>query len=214
MAILPAITNIFEGVGIVDQRFQLVSRQEFSRTASGITIGRDLGPALWQASYTLNPVRHEDVRRIEARLNSLNGVTRGFYAGDIRGKYPSAYPDGNFSDSGVISSINANGRMLTLADLPAGFQISAGDYMEYDYGTGNGLRALLQVVNDVTASGGGVATNVEFRPFIPVGTIVGAAVRFKNPRALFTLDPEGVEQTVVDSLFTQLSFSATQSFLR
>lgn len=214
MAILPAITNIFAGTGIVDQRFQLVSRQEFSRTASGVTIGRDLGPALWQATYTLAPIRHEDVRRVEARLNSLNGVTRGFYAGDIRGKMPYAYPDGVFNDTGVIASVNANGRMLNLSGLPANFRITAGDYMEYDYGVGNQLRALLQVVDDVTATGGGVATNVEFRPFIPVGTPVGGAVRFKNPRALFTLDPDGIEQSVVDSLFTQLSFSATQSFLR
>lgn len=214
MAILPAITNLFAGVGIVDQRFQLVSRQEYSRTASGITIGRDLGPALWQATFTLNPIRHEDVRRIEARLNSLNGVTRGFYAGDIRGKMPYAYPNGVFNDTGVIASINANGRMLNLSGLPANFRITAGDYMEYNYGSGNTLTALLQVVNDVTATAGGVAANVEFRPVIPTGTVVGGAVRFKNPRALFTLDPEGVEQTVVDSLFTQLSFSATQSFLR
>lgn len=213
MAILPAITNLFEGAGIVDQRFQLVSRQEFSRTASGVTIGRDLGPALWVATFTLNPIRHEDVMGIEARINSLNGVTRGFYAGDIRRRNPREYPDGDFADTGVIASINANNRMMTLSGLPSDFVISAGDYMEYDYGAGNQLRALLQVVNDVTAVGG-VASDVEFRPFIPPGTSIGGAVRFKNPRALFTLDTEGVEQSVVDSLFTQLSFSATQSFLR
>jgi len=212
MAILPAVTNLFQGVGITEQQFKLVSRQEFSRTASGVTIGRDLGPALWQASYTLAPIRHEDVLRVEAKLHSLNGVTRGFYAGDIRGRMPHAYPDGAFNDTGVIASFT--GSTMNLSGLPAGFIITAGDYMEYDYGVGNQLRALLQVVNDVTATGGGVAEGVEFRPFIPTGTPIGGAVRFKNPRALFTLNTDGYEQTVIDSLFTQLSFSATQSFLR
>lgn len=212
MAILPALTDLFDGVGIVDQQFKLVSRQEYSRTASGVTIGRDLGPALWQASYTLAPIRHEDVLRVEAKLHSLNGVTRGFYAGDIRGRMPRAYPDGVFADTGVIASFTGNS--VNISGLPAGFKISAGDYFEYNYGTGNGLRALLQAVVDVTATGGGVAANVQVRPFVPTGTPVGGAVRFKNPRALFTLDTDGYEQTVVDSLFTQLSFNATQSFLR
>lgn len=214
MAILPPITNIFSGLCVVDQTFQLKSRQEFSRTASGITIGRDLGPALWTASFTLQPQYHDDVLSTEAKLNSLNGLTRGFYAGDARRMMPKAYKTGSFADTGTIATINPNGTMLNLSNLPANFKISSGDYMEYDYGAGNQLRALLQVVNDVTASGGGVAENVEFRPFIPVGTLVGAAVRFKSPRALFTLNPEGFNQMIIDGVFTQLSFTATQSFLR
>lgn len=214
MAVLPAIEDLLAGAKIVDQRFQLVSRQEFSRTASGVTIGRDMGPALWQASFTTNPMYHRDAMVIEARLNSLNGITRGFYMGDVRGKMPREYPTGNFTDSGTITTVNANGRMLTISGLPAGFKISAGDYMEYNYGAGNTLRAFLQVVNSVTASGGGVATDVEFRPFIPTGTLTGTAVKFKNPKALFTLTPNGVTQTVVDGCFTQLTFEATQSFLR
>lgn len=214
MAILPPIENLLEGASIVDQRFQLVSRQEFSRTASGVTIGRDMGPALWQASFTTNPMYHRKAMAIEARLNALNGVTRAFYMGDVRGKMPMEYPDGVFGDNGTITSVNVNGRMLTISGLDAGFKISAGDYMEYNYGAGNTIRALLQVVGDVTASGGGVATDVEFRPFIPTGTINGTAVKFKNPRALFTLTPEGVTQTIVDGCFTQLTLTATQSFLR
>lgn len=214
MAVLPAIEDLLAGAKIVDQRFQLVSRQEFSRTASGLTIGRDMGPALWQASFTTNPMYHRDAMVIESRLNSLNGITRGFYMGDIRGKMPREYQNGNFTDSGNISSINPNGRMLTLRNLPVGFKIRSGDYMEYNYGAGNTLRAFLQVISDVTASGGGVATDVEFRPFIPFGTVAGTAVRFKNPKALFTLTPDGVDQSVVDGCFTQLSFSAVQSFLR
>lgn len=214
MAVLPAITDLLSSVRLVDQRFQLVSRQEYSRTASGVTIGRDMGPSLWQASFTTTPMYHDESMSVEAKLNSLNGLTRGFYAGDIRRKYPRMYPTGVFNDTGSISSINANGRMLSFTGLPANFKISAGDYMEYDYGSGNQLRALLQVVGDVTASGSGVANNIEFRPFIPVGTVVATAVRFKTPRALFTLTPEGVEQTIVEGCFTQLSFTAMQSFLR
>lgn len=214
MAVLPAITDLFSSVRIVDQRFQLVSRQEYSRTASGVTLGRDMGPALWQASFTTTPMYHDDAMSVEAKLNSLNGLTRGFYAGDIRRVFPRAYPTGVFNDTGTISSINANGRMLSLSGLPANFKISAGDYMEYDYGTGNQLRALLQVVADVNSTGDGVANNVEFRPFIPVGTATSTPVRFKRPRALFTLTPEGIDQTIVDGCFTQLSFTAMQSFLR
>lgn len=214
MAILPPIQDIFGIARIVDQRFQLVSRQEFSRTASGVTLGKDMGPALWQASFTTHPMYFEDALGVEARLNSLDGVMSGFYAGDIRRRMPKAHSDGSFADTGTIGSVNSNNRMLTINGLPAGFVISAGDYMEYDYGNGGSLRALLQVVNNVTASAGGIATDVEFRPHIPVGTLSGAAVRFKNPKALFTLNTEGVTQSIVDGCFTQLSFSATQSFLR
>lgn len=213
MALLPPITDLLSPAGIVDQQFKLVSRQEYSRVASGMTYGRDLGPAIWKASFTTNPMYHDDALTVEARINSLDGVNRAFYMGDVRRKMPRAYPTGNFADTGKISAINANGRMLSLNWLPANFVITAGDYMQYTYAGGT-LTALLQVVNNVTATAAGVASNVEFRPFIPVGTAVNDVVKFKNPQALFTMDPDSFQQEVVDGCFTQLSFSATQSFLR
>jgi hypothetical protein len=188
---------------------QLLARQELSRTAYGRTIGKSLGSAIWLGEFTTVPLPNADALVFEAMLNSLDGVTGVFEAGDMRSaaQYPRAYPTGAFNDTGVLASVNANNKALALSGLDAGMQLSVGSYLSFTYGDS---RALHQVMEAVTANGSGVTSQFEVRPFLRAGWTVGAAVRLKSPRGLFTLQPGTLAARMNDSTSSVVSFKAVQ----
>lgn len=209
MALTFPRTDILSAVAFQDQTFQLMFRQEYSRTAYGTTLGKDLGPALWSASYTTAPMYADEALSFEAMLNSLDGVIQQFEAGDLRRVFPKAYPDGDFADTGAIASVNANNKAISMSGLSAGFVISQGDFLAFDYG---GSRALHQAVEGATANGSGVTAEFEVRPHIRPGFTLSpaTAVRLKNPRGRFALVPGSVSSRVQGGLFTIVSFEAVQ----
>lgn len=188
---------------------QLSSRQEQSRLASGVTRGKDFGPALWMGNYTTVPLPNYDALAYEAMLNSLDGVIQTFEAGDMRAEaqYPRAYPTGNFTDSGVLASVNANNKALALSGLPVGLQLSVGCYLSFTYGTS---RALHQVMEAITADGTGLTAQFEVRPYIRTGWTAGAAVKLKSPRGVFVLVPGTAKSSMNDNVSTVVTFQAVQ----
>lgn len=198
-------TNILTAANFTDQVFKLMSRQEYSRQASGAIRAKDMGPALWYAEWSTAPMFNDDAVTYEAIINSLNGAMHTFYAGDMRRQYPQAYPTGVFSDSGLISS--ASGNVITLKSLPSTFKLSVGDYFCFDYGTSS--RALHQVMEAVTASGG-ITPAFEVRPYIRAGANVNIPVTFKKPTAEFVMDPSSFDPRVSNILTSMSSFKAIQ----
>lgn len=200
-------SDVLSTVGFEQQVFDLTSLQEFSRQASGVTRGKDLGPALWFASYTTSRLDFRQTVDFEAILNSLDGVTNPFYAYDLRRPYPAAYPDGDFVDSGKIKELFDDKRSLRLKELPAGFQITRGDYLAFDYGDS---RALHQAMETIQANGSGDTAAFEVRPHIRDGASVGAAVIFKKASGLFTLEPRGKSSSMRDVVSSTTSFRCVQ----
>ncbi|MCK1583274.1 hypothetical protein IVB03_27850 [Bradyrhizobium sp. 168] len=200
-------TDILTPFLFASQSLRLSSRQEFSRMASGITIGKDLGSALWFADYTTVALPNDDALTLEAKLNSLDGVIGTFEAGDIRRPYPKAHEDGVFGDTGIIHSVNANNKALSLSGLDAGMALSVGDYLSFDYG---GARALHQVVEGVVASGAGLTSEFEVRPHIRSGWSLSAAVKLKLPKGVFILIPDSVASATASPMDSIISFKAVQ----
>lgn len=208
MSITFPLTDILTAVAFADQTFQLTSRQELSRTAGGVTRGKDLGPALWLAGYTTVRLENDDVLAYEAKLNSLDGVIQTFEAADLRRRYPRAYPTGAGANNGVLASVNANNKALALSGLVAGQVVSVGDFLSFDYGTS---RALHQAVETVTANGSGVTAQFEVRPHIRAGYTLSGAVTLKLPSGIFILAPGSVSSKITDSVCSVISFQAMQS---
>lgn len=201
-------TDILPATAFTDQTFQLTSRQELSRTAGGVTIGKDLGPALWLAGYTTTQLSDDDALAYEAKLNSLDGVIQTFEASDLRRRYPRVYPSGAGANNGALASVNANNKALALSGLAAGQVVSAGDYLSFDYGDS---RALHQAVETVTANGSGVTAQFEVRPHIRAGFELETAVTLKLPSGIFVLVPASVSSRINNGLFSVVSFQAVQS---
>lgn len=196
---------------IQDIRWSLFERQELSRSAAGITYGRSLGSALWRGEWTAKPMLHDDAVSFEAYLHTLDGVMRTFYGGDVRKRFPRMYPTGAFDESGAaIASLGTNGRSLSIDGLPAGFVISRGDYLAFNYGSSPTNRALHQASETVTCDGSGVSPEFEVRPHIRAGAAINDVVTFKNPRGIFVLEPESIDMRVVGMLHTQVSWKGIQ----
>lgn len=208
MAITYPRTDILSSVGFSDQTFQLTSRQEQARLASGITRGKDFGPALWVATYTTGSLANDDAIAYEAALNSLDGVIQTFEASDLRRQYPRSDPTGATYNNGTLVSVNANNKALALSGLVANQVVSAGDYLSFDYATG---RALHQVMETVTADDTGLTSQFEVRPYIRSGFTTGAAVTLKVPRGIFVLLPGSVSSKISNNLFSIVTFQAVQS---
>lgn len=203
-------SDIVSSNGFASQTFRLFERQEFSRTAGGRTIGKSLGSPLWVTELETYPLPNAQALDFEARLNMLDGVIGTFYAGDLRRMRPAAYANGGFTDAGVeIHTVGENGKSLRLKGLGAGFILTRGDYLSFDYGVAPS-RALHQVVESVVADGSGVTPLFEIRPHWRPGVAVDTPVKLNRPEGEFALNPDSLKQQPHGPFFTALSFSATQ----
>lgn len=176
--------------------FELLRREEQSRTAGGVTIVKDMGEPLWQAAYASKSLTPNDLDAWRARLDVLDGGQQTFLAYPLSRCFPIRYPNGawptgaGFSgNSAIVGSINANGKQLTINALPAGFVLSAGDMIRI------GARNLHRVVGGATANGAGIAANVEVRPHFWPETAVGDAVSVKKPYCRMTIVPGSIATT-------------------
>lgn len=212
MTIVFPRTDVMSAVDYVADTvpLQLLARQELSRTAYGRTIGKSLGSAIWMGDFTTAPLPNYDALAFEAMMNSLDGVTGVFEAGDMRAaaQYPRAYTTGAFNDTGVLASVNSNNKAISLSGLDAGMQLSVGCYLSFDYA---GSRALHQVMEAVAANGGGATAQFEVRPFLRPGWTIGTAVRLKSPRGLFTLQPGSLASRMNDNTSSVVSFKVVQA---
>lgn len=209
MAITNPRNDIFSTLSMSSQSFKLQTRSELSRRADGGTKVKSFGSAIWTGTWKSVIRRHDTIIDWEAVINSLDGGSNAFYAGDLRRQYPMQYPSGAFTDSGLINSLGANNKSISLKSLPANFKISRGDYFMFKYGAGN-MVALHQVMESIIASGSGLTGMFEIRPFLRVGVVVNAAVTFKKPMGLFTLDPASISMNTEDEISSSLSFGAVQ----
>lgn len=199
--------NLFEGVD-----FAPIERQELSRSADGVTRGKDFGESLWRLSFTTKPMRSSDALAYETKLRSLRGVTGRFFAGDPRRCNPRVYPAGNFTDSALIYDVGDDNKSLRVSDLAPGFVISEGDYLAFEYGSGPSY-ALHQALETVAADGGGITPFFEVYPHIRPGLSESppASVTLHLPTALFMLEPGSVSRRRVAGPLFSVSFSAIQA---
>ncbi|WP_420132603.1 hypothetical protein [Rhodopseudomonas sp.] len=198
--------DLLANVGFTGDPLVLVSRQEMSRTADGISIGKDLGSAIWLASFVTEPLRNAVALELEADLDTLDGVINPFEAYDLRRPVPRLYPDGSAND-GVLSAVNANNKAIALTGLKAGQIISKGDYLSFDF---DGRRALHRVSERVVANGAGATTQFEVRPHLRPGWELGTAVNLREPRGVFNLAPGSVKPKTYNGTQTVISFQAVQ----
>jgi hypothetical protein len=193
--------------------FEPLLRQELGiRQANGVSIGVDFGSALWAAAYTTEELRNDDALDYQALLASLNGVVHPFEAWDLRRPAPRLYPGGTAAANGVLHSVNANNKALSLSGLNAGQVVSRGDYLSFDYhGEVDGdSRALHQLVETIAANGAGLTAEFEVRPHLREGWSLGAAVNLKAPRGIFTMLPGSIVPKQTRGSFGVISFSAIQ----
>lgn len=214
MSILISSTAMFDGVTIAACDFTLRTRQEFSRSAGGVNRALDLGPAVWEATYTTAPLTLIQSSSLLARLNSLDGGMGAFEGYDFRRLQPALSTFVGTPTTAEISHLDSgDARRMRFDGVPEGFTISPGDYLSFAYGD-PAAQALHQVTTTAVADGSGVMPYFNVRPYIRPGAAVNAPVRLRRAFARFNLVPGSISvQQVGGVLYESVTWSAIQEII-
>lgn len=181
-------------------QFDLQYRQEFSRTAGGVTTAKDMGTPLWRASYQSRILLPNELDHWRARLSSLDGSMQHFMGRPLSRCYPIAYPNGRgLGDVSAVTvaSIGSNNKSVVLAGLPSGYKASIGDYIQI-------TTKLYQVVD--------TSTGIEIRPHLAPGTVFGNPVALVRPSVPMIILPGSLSSTSdASSGRGSISFQAIES---
>lgn len=212
--VFPLATDVFQDtINVAAAAFRLRDNQELSGLGSGQIIGADLAHPLWTADVRLFPAFSDDAVDIQAMVERLDGVLRTFYLYDPRTSHPRADPDGSILGAATptIASLNVDNKAMAVGGLPAGYVLSRGDMLAFDYAD-PARRALHRIEEPVTADGAGLTTQFEVRPHLRTGVETGLLVSLIKPAARMIIVPGSYQATVSDDYgTTSISFTALQS---
>jgi hypothetical protein len=171
---------------------------------------KELRSPLWRMKADCSALTLGQLRRLQALVGGLGGSVGSFYAWNPAAQYPAADPDGSALGSSEvkISGLGSTVKDLALKGLPAGYVLTAGDMLAFDYGSTS--RALHQVVTDtVTADEDGVTPTFEIHPPRRQGAAINDVVSLKRPAAEMRIIP-GTLSLTVEGLIGRTGFEAIQ----
>ncbi|MCK1684240.1 hypothetical protein IVA87_33860 [Bradyrhizobium sp. 147] len=191
--------------------FELMARQEQSRSAAGITYVKELGPPLWTLKAQSKVLPPNVLDHWRARLKVLEGGLYTFRAYPLSRVYPIAYPRGSWPTgagfdgvSASLAAVNANRKAIAIGDLPAGFTFGVGDYLAI----GTDLH---QVLEAAVADGAGLTAQFEVRPHIWPGVVAGGdAVAVYRPACVMALVPGSISTDASLSGWGTVSFQGIE----
>lgn len=202
--------NLADLIDIEDVNWQPQFQQETSGIGTAEFLAADLGAPYWEADVTSRPYPHQEARALLARLLALRGSLGAFYLYDPRACYPAADRRGFLIEGAtvLVDSVESNRRDLNLKGLPAGYVLTAGDYVAITYLTTR--RALHLVVVGGTADGSG-DLQVELAPTIRPGVAADDAVSLARPAAKVKLLPDTLAVEKASTTRARLRFRARQT---
>lgn len=145
---------------------------------------------------------------------SLQGGLKTFVAYDPTRSPPLAYPDvtaptqikSGWNGTATVTNIGTGGA-VSLSGLPASYKVSVGDRISLEQG---GLIGYFEVLENATATSGGVVT-LTVAPFLQLmGFSTAAVARLWQPKAKFIIDWESWSNPVPVGL-SSISFKAVQA---
>ncbi len=204
-------TELMSLLKIASVTFMPQWRQEFSRQAGGNPRVSDIGPEVWSAKLQSSQLANDDAVDAAAIVNQMRGSLDTFYVWDVRRQYPKLDPTGVIlgNSTVTISALGGDNKSLQLAGLPAGFQISRGDKLCFDFGS-PAHRAFHEFCAGATADGSGVLPMTEVTPHIRVGAETGLVVTLKRPAAEMMIQPGTYDFPSASSNSSTISFTAIQ----
>lgn len=192
--------------------FDLMSRQEQSRSSAGVTYVKELGPPLWTLKAQSKVLSPNTLDHWRARLKVLEGGLYTFLGYPLSRVYPATYPKGSWPTGGSfdgvsasLSAVNANRKAVRIDDLPAGFRFVVGDYLAI----GTDLH---QVVDNATADGSGLTPEFEVRPHIWPGVAAPGAdpVSVYRPACVMAIVPGSISTDASLSGWGSVAFEAIE----
>lgn len=152
-----------------------------SRTMGGaISFQEAVGGALWQMSLESRPLNETNYGIAHAFYLSLKGGAKSFKAYDLRRYYPVKYGVGVLgltralggAFDGTVTLEAAGGGTVSLSRLPAGYTMTAGDYISFPW---LGSQRLVKATETAGANGSGVLNNISIEPWQLSGGAISVA---------------------------------------
>lgn len=183
----------------------LVYRQELARTAGGTPQAKDMGPAVWRATYASVPMVAAAAWELYADFLTLRGAAQPFYLTPIPDE-PAAR-NGEALSGVTVGAVATNNDALALSGLPAGFVLTAGDFLSIATSAGTELH---QLARGGTADGVGDTGEIEVVPHVRPAVSVGDAVALVGPVVEMQLEPGSLRHERLNAALGRVSFQATQ----
>lgn len=195
-------------------KFELMWRQEVSRTQAGVTRVKDFGEPLWTMSASTRSLSRRELDYWRARLDALEGGLKTFKGYPLSRCWPIAYPGGSWPTgvafdgvSAVVHTVSST-NSLRLKSLPAGYVVSVGDMLSIAHSTTK--YCLVRAMETVTADGSGITAAFEVRPHLAIGVAANDVVSVKRPHCPMTLVPGSVSASSEDNGRGKISFDAVE----
>lgn len=171
-----------EAIPVAKLTFRLADPKSMSRTGGGDVIQHRRGARLWGGELQIDLDDHDAHAQTEALLARLEEPDASLLIYDLRKPYPASDPTGSVASSAVkIASLGADGWSLALTGLPAGYTLTRGDLLAFQYGANPIRYAYHRLVTGAVASGTGVTPSFEVVPAIRPGAAIDAAVSLVKP---------------------------------
>jgi hypothetical protein len=197
------IPQFMDWLPIAEISFSAPAQVQIAQTAGGEVLPSEIGAQLWRGKITLGRMTRNEARHPDVLLDLLTSGGATFLAYDTRHPAPRLDPTGAIlgAASPSIYSLNSNNRELRLQGLPAGYTLTRGDYLSFDYA---GRRALHRLVEfNATAAGDGVTERFEVSPKIRPGAKVGETVTLLKASCVAMLVPGQIDKGSARSVITE-----------
>lgn len=193
MAAITFPSSLIESGVFWRRSFRLAYRQEVSRVAGGLTIRKNLGRPLWRAEFSTRRLSPNEISSLRADIDALDGGLFVFEGYDPARCRPIAHPgkgqwfDG-FDGVGELSAIYPDNKRIDASGFPEGYVFTKGDLINV------GAGRLYSVARGAVADAGGVAREIEVRPWLYPETTVGASVRVLRPFCDMAVNPDELSE--------------------
>ena len=199
-----ALADFADILPIASLSFHLPEQVVMSRTGQGEVLTADIGDRLWQGRITLGRLTRAEAGRPEVLIELIRQAGRSFLIYDRHRTNPRLDPTGAILGASPVTilALGTDPRELSLAGLPAGYTLSAGDHLAFTYGSG--LRALHRIVTTtVVASGAGETPLFEVIPAIRPGAAPATAVDLRKAACKAVAVPGSIEEAIRTSTLSE-----------
>ncbi|OOG61992.1 hypothetical protein B0E45_31800 [Sinorhizobium sp. A49] len=181
----------------VECKFDPIQPRNSDQMEGRRTESQTFGTPYWVASYLTRPLLRPEFGIMDAFMMQLDDNGQTFLAHDVFRPRPTAHDTGfplsgpragggSFNGDAVLQSI-VNPTTIVVSGLPAGFQLSPGDYVEVRKNLL--VRSLHRIMAPATANAGGVVT-LSIRYRLDTGVFnTASTVQFEKPACTMQIDP-------------------------
>lgn len=190
------IEDFIEALPIKSISFDLSSAATSSQTEGGELISTDTGIRLWQGEVTLGRMTRPEARNAMALIDMAHAPAASFMIYDTTAPYPLNDPNGT-NISGATPNIQTlypdEAQLLQFKDFPAGYTLSVGDYVAFEYGSDPVRFALHRFQTPVSAAQTGITAQVEVMPPLQPGAAIDMPVTVSRPSCKAKIIPGSVQ---------------------